>query len=164
LTNNSLHLFWVFNTSSRVSAPRTSAHAHGRDNPEAQHNTQPVINTNTTTSTTERSSHIMSTMFGALNRFISRLDAAPQEQQQSGVGGAYGFQVLKNANQEIPLEPWFDFVIGINGRTIVSAWVYGVEDCQSDTVYRITLIRRCSQQKCATVQATPLAWVYSAQR
>ena len=106
----------------------------------------------------------MSTMFGALNRFISRLDAAPQEQQQSGVGGAYGFQVLKNANQEIPLEPWFDFVIGINGRTIVSAWVYDVEDWQSDTVYRITLIRRCSQQKCATVQATPLAWVYSAQR
>lgn len=63
----------------------------------------------------------MSTMFGALNRFISRLDAAPQEQQQSGVGGAYGFQVLKNANQEVPLEPWFDFIIGINGRTIVSA-------------------------------------------
>lgn len=63
----------------------------------------------------------MSTMFGALNRFMSRLDAAPQEQQQSGVGGAFGFQVLRNANQEIPLEPWFDFIIGINGRTIVSA-------------------------------------------
>ena len=62
----------------------------------------------------------MSALFGSLNRFISRLDAAPQEQQQSGVGGAYGFQVLRNTNQEVPLEPWFDFVIGINGRTIVS--------------------------------------------
>lgn len=62
----------------------------------------------------------MSTMFGALNRFISRLDAAPQDEQQSGVGGAYGFQVLRNTNQEVPLEPWFDFIIGINGRTIVS--------------------------------------------
>lgn len=62
----------------------------------------------------------MSTMFGALNRFISRLDAAPQDEQQSGVGGAYGFQVLRNMNQEVPLEPWFDFIIGINGRTIVS--------------------------------------------
>jgi hypothetical protein len=59
-------------------------------------------------------------MFGALNRFISRLDAAPIDEQQSSVSGAYGFQVLRNANQEVPLEPWFDFVIGINGRTIVS--------------------------------------------
>lgn len=59
-------------------------------------------------------------MFGALNRFISRLDAAPlNEEQQSATNGAYGFQVLRNANPEVPLEPWFDFVIGINGRTIV---------------------------------------------
>lgn len=84
-------------------------------------NAQPVITTDTQTSTTRKPPRIMSTMFGALNRFISRLDAAPQDQQQSGVGGACGFQVLRNANQEIPLEPWFDFVIGINGRTIVSA-------------------------------------------
>ena len=59
-------------------------------------------------------------MFGVLNRFISKLDAAPLDEQQSATNGAYGFQVLKNANQEVPLEPWFDFVIGINGRTIVS--------------------------------------------
>jgi hypothetical protein len=59
-------------------------------------------------------------MFGALNRFISRLDAAPPDEQQSAISGAYGFQVLKNTNQEVPLEPWFDFIIGINGRTIVS--------------------------------------------
>lgn len=59
-------------------------------------------------------------LFGTLNRFISRLDAAPVEEQQSSVNGAYGFQVLRNGNQDIPLEPWFDFIIGINGRTIVS--------------------------------------------
>jgi hypothetical protein len=84
-------------------------------------NAQPVINTNNTTPPAkEAPQQIMSALFGSLNRFISRLDAAPQEQQQSGVGGAYGFQVLRNANQEVPLEPWFDFIIGINGRTIVS--------------------------------------------
>ncbi|KAH7401342.1 golgi reassembly stacking protein-like protein [Pyrenochaeta sp. MPI-SDFR-AT-0127] len=57
-------------------------------------------------------------MFGVLNRFISKLDAAPLDEQQSATNGAYGFQVLRNANQEVPLEPWFDFIIGINGRTI----------------------------------------------
>lgn len=56
-------------------------------------------------------------MFGALNRFISRLDAEPQEREQ-GSKGAFGFQVLRNTNQELPIEPWFDFIIGINGRTI----------------------------------------------
>lgn len=59
-------------------------------------------------------------MFGALNRFISRLDAAPlPSDQQSTTNNAYGFQILRNTNQEVPLEPWFDFIIGINGRTIV---------------------------------------------
>jgi hypothetical protein len=57
-------------------------------------------------------------MFGALNRFISRLDGEPQD-QRSNTGNACGFQVLRNKNNELPLEPWFDFVIGINGRTIV---------------------------------------------
>jgi hypothetical protein len=64
--------------------------------------------------------HLIMSMFGALNRFISRLDAAPIDEQQSAVNGAYGFQILRNTNQEMPLEPWFDFIIGINGRTIVS--------------------------------------------
>ena len=58
-------------------------------------------------------------MFGALNRFISRLDSDPQAQRQSGAQGAYGFQILRNSNAELPLEPWFDFIIGINGRTLV---------------------------------------------
>jgi len=93
-----------------------------------------VINNDTSTTTTSFSSSsydhslegkpisqpLIMSMFGALNRFISRLDAAPlNEEQQSATNGAYGFQVLRNANQEVPLEPWFDFVIGINGRTIV---------------------------------------------
>lgn len=64
-------------------------------------------------------SHFINNMFGALNRFIARLDAAPEE-QQSATRGAFGFQVLRNTNPEVTLEPWFDFVIGINGRTIVS--------------------------------------------
>ncbi|KAI4794728.1 hypothetical protein E4T45_12322 [Aureobasidium sp. EXF-8846] len=60
----------------------------------------------------------MANMFGALNRFISRLDADPQAQKQSGASDTYGFQVLRNNNPELPLEPWFDSIIGINGRTI----------------------------------------------
>ncbi|KAL1628463.1 hypothetical protein SLS56_005914 [Neofusicoccum ribis] len=56
-------------------------------------------------------------MFGALNRFISRLDAEPAERDQSSKG-AFGFQILRNTNQDLPIEPWFDFIIGINGRTI----------------------------------------------
>ncbi|KAG9385946.1 GRH1 Peripheral Golgi membrane protein [Pyrenophora tritici-repentis] len=62
---------------------------------------------------------LLMSVFGALNRFISRLDAAPlNEEHQSATNGAYGFQVLRNTNLEVPLEPWFDYVIGINGRTI----------------------------------------------
>jgi len=68
----------------------------------------------------------MTSMFGALNRFISRLDAAPLDGQPPTTNGAFGFQVLRNANQEVPLEPWFDFIIGINGRTIVSLVLDGV--------------------------------------
>jgi hypothetical protein len=69
---------------------------------------------------------LIGSKFNVLNRFISRLDAAPLDDAQSGVGGAFGFQVLRNANHEVPLEPWFDFIIGINGRTIVSLSFCGV--------------------------------------
>ncbi|KAF2838579.1 hypothetical protein M501DRAFT_992550 [Patellaria atrata CBS 101060] len=58
-------------------------------------------------------------MFGALNRFISRLDSDAPE-QKSATQGAYGFQVLKNTNQDLAIEPWFDFIIGINGHSIDS--------------------------------------------
>ena len=57
-------------------------------------------------------------MFASLNRFISRLDSEPAD--NSGLGrGTAGFQVLRNKNPEIPLQPWFDVVVGINGRQIV---------------------------------------------
>ncbi|KAK2800959.1 hypothetical protein FQN50_007934 [Emmonsiellopsis sp. PD_5] len=58
-------------------------------------------------------------MFGALNRFISRLDSEPSQQQANNFrDNPYGFQVLRNKNAELPLEPWFDFIIGINGHVI----------------------------------------------
>lgn len=56
-------------------------------------------------------------MFNALNRFIARLDSdAPQQSAQN----TFGFQVLRNNNKDLHVEPWFDFIIGINGRIIVS--------------------------------------------
>lgn len=56
-------------------------------------------------------------MFNALNRFISRLDSdtPPQTTNQGG----FGFQVLQNKSTELAIEPWFDFIVGINGRMIV---------------------------------------------
>lgn len=59
-------------------------------------------------------------MFGALNRFIGRLDAEPSQQPRNGnADNAFGFQVLRNKDADLPLEPWFDFVVGINGHLIV---------------------------------------------
>lgn len=56
-------------------------------------------------------------MFNALNRFISRLDGDdPRQKPQQGL---FGFQVLRNTNLLLTVEPWFDFIVGINGRTIV---------------------------------------------
>ncbi|TDZ23682.1 Uncharacterized protein Cob_v002735 [Colletotrichum orbiculare MAFF 240422] len=56
-------------------------------------------------------------MFNALNRFMSRLDGQ-QPNQQNNREGSFGFQVLRNTNLELHIEPWFDFIIGINGRPI----------------------------------------------
>ncbi|KAL7628864.1 hypothetical protein AAE478_000379 [Parahypoxylon ruwenzoriense] len=55
-------------------------------------------------------------MFNALNRYLSRLDGDARPQQRDGHG--YGFQVLRNTNLELGVEPWFDFIVGINGRAI----------------------------------------------
>ncbi|KXX74258.1 Golgi reassembly-stacking protein 2 [Madurella mycetomatis] len=56
-------------------------------------------------------------MFNALNRFISRLDGdVPPATRENH--GAFGFQVLRNTNLQLAIEPWFDFVVGINGRMI----------------------------------------------
>lgn len=57
--------------------------------------------------------------FGALNKFISRLDSDGTNQGSQSGQSASGFQVLRNKNLEIPIEPWFDYMIGINGRQIV---------------------------------------------
>lgn len=58
-------------------------------------------------------------MFGALNRFISRLDSESPSQSSRHGHPSHGFQVLRNKNQEIAIDPWYDFIIGINGRQIV---------------------------------------------
>jgi hypothetical protein len=62
-------------------------------------------------------------MFGALNRFIGRLDAEPTSHgnTQNPGDNTFGFQVLKNTSPELQLEPWFDFIIGINGHFIVGS-------------------------------------------
>lgn len=63
-------------------------------------------------------------MFNALNRFISRLDSDGPAQNSGH--GAFGFQVLRNKTPDLAIEPWFDFIVGINGRMIVrntsAAW------------------------------------------
>ena len=61
----------------------------------------------------------LSKMFGALNRFISRLDSDGSSPNSRDRYGTSGFQVLRNKNLEIPIEPWYDIVIGINGRQVV---------------------------------------------
>lgn len=67
----------------------------------------------------------MSTMFNALNRFISRLDGEdPRQKQQQGL---FGFQVLRNVNLQLAVEPWFDFIVGINGRVIVCFFMFRKE-------------------------------------
>lgn len=79
----------------------------------------------------------MANVFGALNRFIARLDSDPhtqQQQQQSPSAPGFGFQVLQNPDHNITLEPWFDFIIGINGRTIDN----------SDPNLFITEVRNCA--------------------
>ncbi|KAI4164839.1 MAG: hypothetical protein LQ342_001472 [Letrouitia transgressa] len=53
-------------------------------------------------------------MFGALNRFIGLDDTPSQKSKESAVG----FQILRNKNNDIPIEPWYDFVVGINGRQL----------------------------------------------
>jgi hypothetical protein len=75
-------------------------------------------------------------MFNALNRFISRLDGdSPSTQQGRGL---FGFQVLRNTNLELPVEPWFDFIVGINGRPIDNSdaglFAQEVKNCAGGTV------------------------------
>ncbi len=89
-------------------------------------------------------------MFGALNRFISRLDSDPQG-QDPGTRGAYGFQVLRNTNTELPIEPWFDFIIGVNGRNLVGIDPILCQKPMIDGPCRTVRTRASSRQKSATV-------------
>ncbi|KAH8720314.1 Uncharacterized protein HC256_000712 [Beauveria bassiana] len=56
-------------------------------------------------------------MFNALNRFMSRLDGGDTSHSQQD-RGSFGFQVLRNTDLQLAIEPWFDYVVGINGRPI----------------------------------------------
>ncbi|TAQ89828.1 hypothetical protein B7494_g1878 [Chlorociboria aeruginascens] len=75
-------------------------------------------------------------MFNALNRFISRLDSDSPAQTPNH--GAFGFQVLRNKTPELAIEPWFDFIVGINGRVIEdsdpSLFSQEVRNCAGSTV------------------------------
>ncbi|KXJ95899.1 GRASP55/65 PDZ-like domain-domain-containing protein [Microdochium bolleyi] len=79
-------------------------------------------------------------MFNALNRFISRLDGDPSSHQQQGPkeSHGYGFQILRNTNLELHAEPWFDYVVGINGRMIdnpdPNLFAQEVRNCAGATV------------------------------
>jgi len=75
-------------------------------------------------------------MFNALNRFISRLDSDSPAQNSNHL--AFGFQVLRNTNLELAIEPWFDFIVGINGRMIDDSdpnlFSQEVRNCTGSTV------------------------------
>ncbi|KAK4648502.1 uncharacterized protein QC761_110690 [Podospora bellae-mahoneyi] len=76
-------------------------------------------------------------MFNALNRFISRLDGdAPPQARETHSG--FGFQVLRNTNLELSIEPWFDYIVGINGRMIESSdpslFAQEVRNCAGSSV------------------------------
>ena len=93
-------------------------------------------------------------VFGAINRFISRLDSDSPAQKAGISYGAFGFQVLRNKNLEIPIEPWYDFVVGINGRQIVR--VDSFQACSSClTLCRTILTQTFLLLRFATALAPP---------
>ncbi|RKF60543.1 Uncharacterized protein C1D4.02c [Erysiphe neolycopersici] len=75
-------------------------------------------------------------MFNALNRFISRLDADKSTSKTDY--GEFGFQVLRNNTPELDIEPWFDFIVGINGRMIddsdSSLFIQEIRNCAGSIV------------------------------
>lgn len=75
-------------------------------------------------------------MFNALNRFISRLDS--DTVSQSFTDGVNGFQVLRSTAPNLAIEPWFDFIVEINGRLIddpdPNLFVQEVQNCAGNTV------------------------------
>lgn len=85
-------------------------------------------------------------MFNALNRFISRLDGDVQQQRREE-RGSFGFQVLRNTNLELAVEPWFDFIVGINGRPIVRTLPNQLLRQTHANTLRITPSPPCSLKK-----------------
>ncbi|KIH90363.1 GRASP55/65 family protein [Sporothrix brasiliensis 5110] len=77
-------------------------------------------------------------MFNALNRFISRLDGDGPAADREATHGTFGFQVLRNTNLKLTVEPWFDFIVGINGRMIDDSdpmlFAQEVRNCAGGTV------------------------------
>ncbi|KAF7913652.1 uncharacterized protein EAF01_000058 [Botrytis porri] len=77
-------------------------------------------------------------MFNALNRFISRLDSDSPAHQNRDNHAAFGFQVLRNKTPELAVEPWFDFIVGINGRMIddsdANLFAQEVRNCAGSSV------------------------------
>ncbi|KAH7359053.1 GRASP55/65 family protein [Plectosphaerella cucumerina] len=75
-------------------------------------------------------------MFNALNRYLSRLDG--EQPTQRNRDGSFGFQVLRNTNLELQIEPWFEFIIGINGRPLdnpdPSLFAQEVRNCAGGSV------------------------------
>jgi len=92
-------------------------------------------------------------MFGALNRFISRLDSDSPIQSSRNGQSASGFQVLRNKNLEIPIEPWYDYVVGINGRQIVDQPPLSLYLDSADIAYRIAPTRTSSRLRSGIVLA-----------
>ncbi|RCI15485.1 hypothetical protein L249_3595 [Ophiocordyceps polyrhachis-furcata BCC 54312] len=76
-------------------------------------------------------------MFNALNRFMSRLDGGDSNARQHE-RGSFGFQVLRNTNLDLSVEPWFDFIVGINGRPLddpnPSLFAREIQNCAGATV------------------------------
>ena len=63
----------------------------------------------------------MTTFLKSLNRNVFGFqDDGPRAQRNQSFGDSYGFQVLRNKNPDLAIEPWFDYVVGINGRDLVS--------------------------------------------
>jgi hypothetical protein len=105
-------------------------------------------------------------MFSTLNRFIARLDSDPLPQASSTAPTdcPYGFQVLRNINAELPIEPWFDFVVGINGHVIVSRYPNSLPNTQPFTHYRTIQILNSFRGKSGIALVNPSRLVSGAPR
>ena len=84
----------------------------------------------------------MANLFAPLNRFIARLDSDSGPNQDFKSTGASdstsGFQVLRSSDTSLALEPWYDFIIGLNGHNIDSPdpnlFATEVRNCAGSTI------------------------------